>query len=78
LNKLVEDLENQEKKRKDFSRRRIVTEEEDINYINSRNKVFNEKLQRSFKDYTAEIKYNLERRTAQWLLLLLISMIVFL
>jgi len=64
LNNLVEDIEKQEKKRRAFSRRRGFNEDEDITYINQRNKVFNEKLQRSFGEYTAEIKYNLERGTA--------------
>jgi len=64
LNKLVEDIEKQEEKRKKFSRRRLHNEDDDISYINQRNKVFNEKLQRNFGSYTAETKYNLERGTA--------------
>jgi cyclophilin family peptidyl-prolyl cis-trans isomerase len=64
LNNLVQDMEKQEKKRQNFSRRRAFQDDEDINYINNRNKVFNDKLQRSFGEYTAEIKYNLERGTA--------------
>lgn len=35
-----------------------------MEYINNRNKVFNEKLERSFAPYAAEIKANLERGTA--------------
>ena len=39
-------------------------EDKDIDYINDRNKVFNEKLERNFKNYAAEIKGNIERGTA--------------
>eukprot|EP01066_Platyproteum_vivax_P012528 Platyproteum_vivax@DN5696_c0_g1_i1.p1 len=61
---LVEALEKQSKKRKDFSRRRAVYDEEDVSYINDRNRIYNKKLERSFAPYTAEIKQNLERGTA--------------
>jgi len=64
LNNLVEDIEKQEKKRAAFSRKRTFNDDEDITYINQRNQVFNQKLQRSFGEYTAEIKQNLERGSA--------------
>lgn len=39
-------------------------EDKDIDYINERNKVFNEKLERNFSKFAAEIKGNIERGTA--------------
>lgn len=39
-------------------------EDEDVTYINDRNKVFNKKLERYFNKYTNEIKQNFERGTA--------------
>lgn len=36
----------------------------DVTYISDRNRVFNEKLERSFSKHTREIKQNLERGTA--------------
>jgi hypothetical protein len=53
-----------EKRRQQFSRRRRFNEDEDINYINERNRVFNKKLKRFYDPYTSEIKNNLERGTA--------------
>ena len=51
-------------KRKKYSRRRAFDEEADIDYINERNMKFNQKLERFYGKYTAEIKQNLERGTA--------------
>jgi hypothetical protein len=42
----------------------MFLEEQDVDYINERNRVFNKKIQRSFGKYAAEIKANLERGTA--------------
>jgi hypothetical protein len=39
-------------------------EEKDVDYINDRNKIFNEKLERNFSKYASEIKGNIERGTA--------------
>lgn len=39
-------------------------EDRGIEYINTRNKIFNDKLQRNFAPYAAGIKANLERGTA--------------
>lgn len=50
------------KRRKQFSRRRVFDEEADVSYINERNRIYNQKLERSFD--TREIKQNLERGTA--------------
>jgi len=62
--KLVDDLQAQAEKREKFSRRRKFYEDEDIDYINDRNRVYNKKLERAFGKYAAEIKLNLERGTA--------------
>eukprot|EP00755_Sulcionema_specki_P012502 Sspe_Gene.51575::Locus_28627_Transcript_2_6_Confidence_0.375_Length_899::g.51575::m.51575/K12868/SYF2; pre-mRNA-splicing factor SYF2 len=62
--RLRAELEAQEKRRASFSRRRAHNEDYDIDYINERNKVFNEKLRRHFDKYTVEIRQNLERGTA--------------
>lgn len=61
---LVNDIEKQREKRKDFSRRRAFYEDKDVDFINERNRVFNEKLQRYFDKHSADIKANLERGTA--------------
>lgn len=50
--------------RRQYSRRRNFHENKDVDYINDRNKNFNDKLQRFFQKDTAEIKANLERGTA--------------
>ncbi|CEL95814.1 unnamed protein product [Vitrella brassicaformis CCMP3155] len=62
--KLVQALEQQEKKRKGFSRHRTNVEDEDVSYINKRNKIYNKKLERHFGEYSRELKQNLERGTA--------------
>jgi len=61
---MVEELQNHVNRRKNFSRRRMHYDEAYVDYINKRNKVFNEKIQRAFGPYTAEVKQNLERGTA--------------
>ncbi len=61
---LNSDIESQVAKRKLFSRRRPVYEDQDVNYINERNRHFNLKLNRYFEKEAAEIKANLERGTA--------------
>lgn len=60
LNNLASDIQRQEEKRSQFSRRRIVDEDDKVDYINDRNRVFNKKLDRSFGKYTANIKTALE------------------
>ena len=57
-------MESQKEKRAEFSRRRMHVEGKDVDYINERNKVFNEKIERNFSKYAAEIKGNIERGTA--------------
>jgi pre-mRNA-splicing factor SYF2 len=53
-----------DEKRKNFSRRRPVHAEADIDYINDANAKFNQKIQRFFGESTSEIKQSLERGTA--------------
>eukprot|EP00906_Rhabdomonas_costata_P034465 RCo048507 len=62
--RVVEELATTTARRAKFSRRRQFWEEADIDYVNERNRVFNNKLRRSFDPYTIEIKQNLERGTA--------------
>ena len=62
---MAEDLEAQIAKRAEFRRDRLSIEgEKDIDYINDRNKVFNEKLERNFGKYAKHIKANIETGNA--------------
>lgn len=63
-NLLKNDIEQQQEKRNHFSRRRNFYEEQNVDYINERNRKFNKKLERFFGKDSAEIKANLERGTA--------------
>ncbi len=52
LQRMADDIEQQIEKRADFRRERLnIDNEKDIDYINDRNKVFNEKLERNFSKY---------------------------
>jgi len=64
VDRMVDELEKSIAKRDTFQRRRSFYDEEDIDYINERNRKFNQKISRAFDKYTAEIKQNLERGTA--------------
>ncbi|MCO5557147.1 hypothetical protein L7F22_010704 [Adiantum nelumboides] len=64
VEKMVAELEDRDRRRKSFSRRRKFHEEKDIDSINDRNEHFNRKIERAFGKYTVEIKNNLERGTA--------------
>jgi len=64
IDKMCTDLEKQIEKRAKYTRRRTHDEEADIDYINTRNAKFNQKLERFYGKYTTEIKQNLERGTA--------------
>ncbi len=57
---MAEDVEKQIGKRGQFSRTRLFIDEKDVDYINDRNKVFNEKLERNFGKTAAQIKANIE------------------
>ena len=63
-NLLKNDIEQQQEKRNKFSRRRNFYEDQNVDYINERNRKFNKKLERFFGKDCAEIKTNLERGTA--------------
>lgn len=64
VERMADDLVQQKSARSNFSRRRAFDPEEEVTYINERNRVYNLKLQRHFKEHAAEIKANLERGTA--------------
>nr|CDS30745.2 pre mRNA splicing factor syf2 [Hymenolepis microstoma] len=64
VERLAETLKEEERKKSSFSRRRAFDPDADIDYINERNKRYNELLERHYGKYTAEIKQNLERGTA--------------
>lgn len=61
IEKMAAELEAEAEKKNKFSRRRPFYEDLDVNYINERNRVYNVKLARTYKEYAAEIKKNLER-----------------
>jgi len=42
----------------------MFIEEKSVDYINERNRKFNEKLERNYSKYASEIKGNIERGTA--------------
>jgi pre-mRNA-splicing factor SYF2 len=58
-NEMKRRIEKQAEKRS-----RVEFEQEDVSYINQRNKRFNQKINRSYDKATAEIRQNLERGTA--------------
>jgi len=64
LKKLSEDVEKQAKKRDQYHRRRMFDPDAPIDYINERNRKFNQKLERFYGDFTEDIKEDLERGTA--------------
>eukprot|EP01102_Stenamoeba_stenopodia_P000867 TRINITY_DN10808_c0_g1_i1.p1 TRINITY_DN10808_c0_g1~~TRINITY_DN10808_c0_g1_i1.p1 ORF type:complete len:237 (-),score=92.90 TRINITY_DN10808_c0_g1_i1:84-794(-) len=63
-NRMVKELDERAAKRAQYSRRRTHYEEADVDYINERNRKYNDKISRAFDKYTGEIKQNLERGTA--------------
>ena len=64
IDRMVAELEEQKRKRANFSRRRKHFEERDVTHINDRNENFNKKLDRAYGEHTREIRANLERGTA--------------
>nr|CEL67263.1 TPA: peptidyl-prolyl cis-trans isomerase, cyclophylin protein, putative [Neospora caninum Liverpool] len=62
--RLVNSIENAQKRRKNFSRRRVFDESDNVTYINERNRIYNEKIERAFGESSLEIRQNLERGTA--------------
>ena len=61
---LGNDIKQQIEKRSQFSRRRPILEEDEVDYINERNQKYNRKLHRFFGKESKEVKNNMERRTA--------------
>ncbi|KAF1593989.1 UNVERIFIED_CONTAM: Pre-mRNA-splicing factor syf-2, partial [Eudyptes robustus] len=61
---LSEDVKGQAKKREQYHRRRMFDPEAPIDYINERNRKFNQKLERFYGEFTQDIKEDLERGTA--------------
>lgn len=64
ISNMVAELEERKELRSKFSRRRRFNEDEDVDSINERNRVFNKKVKRAYDKYTEEMKANLERGTA--------------
>ncbi|KAI9220965.1 SYF2 splicing factor-domain-containing protein [Blastocladiella britannica] len=64
LDRMVTDLNKQIAVRGKSSRRRAVDPDEDVSYINDKNRNFNRKIARAYDKYTTEIKESLERGTA--------------
>lgn len=53
-----------DERRDKYHRRRMFDPEAPIDFINERNRKFNEKIERFYGKYTDDIKQNLERGTA--------------
>uniref|UniRef100_A0A5S6QW12 Pre-mRNA-splicing factor SYF2 n=1 Tax=Trichuris muris TaxID=70415 RepID=A0A5S6QW12_TRIMR len=64
IDRLVQDVHQQIEKRSKFRRSRVFDPDAPIDFINNRNRRYNEKLERFYGKYTEEIKQNLERGTA--------------
>jgi pre-mRNA-splicing factor SYF2 len=66
VDRLVADIKKAEEVRLKKRRERGLKEpgEEDVTYINEKNKQFNLKLARFYDKYTSEIRENFERGTA--------------
>uniref|UniRef100_A0A0N4ZPC8 Pre-mRNA-splicing factor SYF2 n=1 Tax=Parastrongyloides trichosuri TaxID=131310 RepID=A0A0N4ZPC8_PARTI len=64
LDKLSESIEQREKKRREYHRRRTFDPDATVDYINEKNRKYNAKLERYYGEYTKDIKESLERGTA--------------
>jgi hypothetical protein len=64
LKRLSQEIENREKVRDGFSRRRTTQSAANVDFINDKNEHFNKKIKRAYDKYTVEIRQNLERGTA--------------
>ncbi|EEC43281.1 predicted protein [Phaeodactylum tricornutum CCAP 1055/1] len=62
LQRRIEKRQKRDRKRKE--KEDNAPDDEDVGYINKRNKHFNEKIKRNYEQHTAEIRQNLERGTA--------------
>ena len=54
----------QQDKRKTFSRKRMNNADRDTTWINDRNQVYTDKLDRHFGGYVKDVRSNMERGTA--------------
>ena len=63
-NLMKNDILNQIEKRSKFSRRRTYFEEEDVDYVDERNRKYNQRLRRAYGKESNIIRANLERGTA--------------
>lgn len=61
---MKKDIEIQHEKNRNYRRRRMFDPEEEVDYINERNRDFNKKLRRHYGKYSEEVKANLERGSA--------------
>lgn len=59
MSRLTENIEGQEKRRQQFHRRRTFDPDAPIDYINEKNRKFNEKLERYYGEYTSDLKVSL-------------------
>ncbi|ORZ40248.1 SYF2 splicing factor-domain-containing protein [Catenaria anguillulae PL171] len=64
VDRMVADLNKQIEIAAKSSRRRMFNPDEDVSYINDKNRKFNERAGRAYDKYTQEIKESLERGTA--------------
>lgn len=74
INRVVDDQKKQDDKHSQFSKRRklyflnnviiLSYNQEEVDYINERNRVYNRKLDRYYNRFTSDIRANLERGSA--------------
>jgi transcription initiation factor IIE alpha subunit len=64
MNKLTKDIKVQSDRRLKFHRRRTFDPDAPIDYINEKNRKYNEKLERYYGEFTEDLKNDLERGTA--------------
>ena len=64
LDLMSKEIEDRDKARDKYSRRRMEYDASNVDYINDTNAHFNKKIKRAFDKYTVEIRQNLERGTA--------------
>ncbi|CEF62120.1 Pre-mRNA-splicing factor SYF2 [Strongyloides ratti] len=64
LEKLSQSIDQREKKRREYHRRRTFDPDAVVDYINEKNRKYNQKLERYYGQYTKDIKDSLERGTA--------------
>ncbi len=62
--KMAAELEYTRDRRQKYSRKRKFNEDGKIDFVNQKNRQFNEKLDKAYSKYTAEIERTLERGTA--------------